>query len=120
MSTALDLHLSGAEAAARRYDEIARNLANIAPAAPAIFALMERREKALFAELGGRYVRTGATLRSLTQRGDRAIREAHADTLEFGSAVEYAVYLTAPPVLRVGTREVASVADAIMDHVVRP
>ena len=56
---------------------------------------LEAAEAGVFAELGGRYVATGATMRSLTlPAGPDAIRRTTAGSLEFGTSVRYARYLT--------------------------
>ena len=56
---------------------------------------LEAAEAGVFAELGGRYVATGATMRSLTlPAGPDAIRRVTRGSLEFGTSVHYARYLT--------------------------
>ena len=57
--------------------------------------VLEASEVGTFAELGGRYVKTGATMRSLTlPEAPGAIRRVVAGALEFGTDVSYARYLT--------------------------
>ena len=56
---------------------------------------IEAAEAGVFAELGGRYVDTGTTMRSLTlPEAPHAVRRIEAGSLEFGTDVGYARYLT--------------------------
>lgn len=56
---------------------------------------LEAAEAGVFAELGGRYVATGATMRSLTlPEAPHAVRRVEAGSLEFGTDIGYARYLT--------------------------
>ena len=58
-------------------------------------SVLEASEAGTFAELGGRYVATGTTMRSLTMPdAPHAVRRVVAGTLEFGTDVRYARYLT--------------------------
>ncbi len=57
--------------------------------------MLRASEVGVFAELGGRYVATGTTLRSLTlPDAPHAVRRVVAGALEFGTDVRYARYLT--------------------------
>lgn len=59
------------------------------------FKVLEEEERAKFDALGGRYVDTGRTERSLTEpAGPDAIREVTPWGIVFGTAVPYARYLT--------------------------
>ena len=75
---------------------IAYRMANAKPAWEASAKNMESGEARLFERYHGKYVRTGATLRSLTEwHANDAIRDVHGDGqgLTFGTAVWYARFL---------------------------
>lgn len=59
------------------------------------FAVLAQEEQKIFSELGGRYVDTGRTERSLTDlAGPDAVREITPEGILFGTSVPYAGYLT--------------------------
>jgi hypothetical protein len=91
----MTIDLIGGEEAERTLAGIATRLDDATPIMRREAHLLETAEKGVFAELGGRYVDTGETMRSLTlPEGPHAIRAATPRSLEFGTSVHYARYLT--------------------------
>jgi len=70
-------------------------LQNARPAYESIHGILEEGEQRLFKRLGGKYVDTGALMASLTQpTANNAIRETHAQGLDFGTSLYYARFHT--------------------------
>lgn len=89
------IELVGASKTERDLHGIAQRLAEPGVALLGQISTIEAAEAGVFAELGGRYVATGATMRSLTlPEAPHAIRRVTAGSLEFGTDVGYARYLT--------------------------
>lgn len=88
------LHLVGGKEAEHDLDGIAERMRDAKPAFELVEKILEAGEERHFNSLKGRYVLTGALKESLTN-GDAngAIREAHADELEFGTSIYYARFL---------------------------
>jgi hypothetical protein len=90
----LEVTVDGDEDLLRDLNKIVRRLSTLEVVAPAIFNVLERAEQRLFDWWGGKYVRTGTTMASLTQaHGAMGVREVHPDTFTFGTRVDYAPYL---------------------------
>jgi hypothetical protein len=80
------------------YRDIGDRFVRAAPGYEKVMSLLEDEHKRFFARLGGRYVRTGATLESLTQRmAPGAVRQLHNDGMRFGTLVPWAHFLTKSP-----------------------
>jgi hypothetical protein len=89
------IELVGAEKAQHDFDQVMRRMLNHRTGMRRTIPLLEEAERATFAELGGRYVKTGATKRSLTEaRAEGAVRRPSAHALAFGTKVWYARFLT--------------------------
>jgi hypothetical protein len=89
------IELLGAEKVQRDFAGIAERLDDSRAIMARQATVLETAERGVFAELGGRYVDTGETLRSLTlPAGPHAIRHVTRGSLEFGTSVRYARYLT--------------------------
>jgi hypothetical protein len=83
---------------AQHYDEVGARAEDAHRAFDDVLTLLEDTHAAHFDKLRGRYVLTGATRASLTQRSAAgAIRQAHAGGALFGTQVEQAHYLTKAP-----------------------
>jgi predicted NACHT family NTPase len=81
----------GFEKAGYDLEKIAHRMLNARPAWEIIEEILEKGEERVFDRYHGKYVRTGALKESLTQKdANDAIREAHAEELEFGTKVWYA------------------------------
>ena len=119
MNVAVEMH---DQDLARRLREVGRNFTEIGITAENTYDAVEEREAALFNALNGRYIRTGATLASLTdRRADRAIREAHGNTIRFGTRVYYVKYLHNPPVVVGWERHTAQqIARASLREIMEP
>lgn len=115
------IEVRGDERAADRLDGIAHRMQNAQPAFEDVARILEAGEQRHFDSLRGRYVRTGALRDSLTEESaNGAIREAHGDSLTFGTSIFYARFLrrkkkSAVLVLKPLERKQAS--QAIMDFV---
>jgi hypothetical protein len=81
------MELDGAEHVEHVFDEMEARTLNQTPAWEEAVELVQKGEQRYFA---GKFVRTGALRASLTERGNDAIREAHAQELIFGSGIWYA------------------------------
>jgi hypothetical protein len=83
-----------AHPAIAKLEGIEQRILDHEPAFDEVMSVLERSEERLFDAWNGRYVDTGATKASLTQPdADGAIREAHAQSAEFGTSIPYTVYL---------------------------
>jgi hypothetical protein len=121
------------------YFDVGEAIADLRPAFREAFRLLEADEVEHFAKMRGRYILTGATMRSLTRRrAAGAIREAHGTNAAFGTRVLHAHYLTKSPydvendqvskhnghgrsavlVSKPATRR--AIADLVLEHVARP
>jgi hypothetical protein len=129
------IELLGAEKVEHDFGGIAHRLNDATPIMARQARTLEAAERGVFAELGGRYVDTGRTMRSLTlPASEGAIRRATRGSLEFGTDVRYARYLTehiGPPtaaggmerpkpvaVLKLGPATRQQIAHDVMDQVV--
>jgi hypothetical protein len=91
----MTIELLGAQKAAHDLSGIAARLDDATAIMRREAHVLEVAERGTFAELDGRYVDTGTTLRSLTlPDAPYAIRRATRSALEFGTSVRYARYLT--------------------------
>ena len=109
-SRGLDIKLSasGVSQTTDRYRGIQYRMTHAQHAFVQVQRILEAGERRHFAGLGGKYVRTGATLASLTQPdGINAIRNAHNDELIFGSSVWYAKFLRTGKPTKAGRRKSA-------------
>ena len=89
------MELIGADKAIERYDRIAAQLDDPHEALRRELHVLEAAQAGAFAALHGRYVATGATMRSLTlPSAPHAIRRVEGGTVEFGTDIPYARYLT--------------------------
>jgi hypothetical protein len=89
------IELLGAEKADRDLIGISERLARPELTLRREMRVLETAEAGTFAQLGGRYVATGATMRSLVSpEAPHAIRRTLPNSLEFGTSVPYARYLT--------------------------
>jgi hypothetical protein len=87
-----------AEEVAARYDEIGERAVHLQPGLEDVARLFEAEEARHFGLMRGRYVLTGATMRSLTEaHASGAIRQVFSDHLHFGTHVPQAHYLTKSP-----------------------
>jgi hypothetical protein len=94
MAELLGMELLGGHETIEMLDGVEERFLDVAPAFMAVSDVLQQGERKLFAAYHGKYVLTGRTMRSLTERdGGDAIRKAHADGFEFGSVVPYAKYL---------------------------
>jgi hypothetical protein len=88
----VDFELEGATATVRHQTEVEARLLNLMPAMELSMQRMEEGEQRLFQHYGGRFVRSGDLMRSLTEDATGAIREAHFEGFDFGTSIDYAVY----------------------------
>jgi hypothetical protein len=86
----LTISVEGATEAEEFFEALERRIMDLTPAFERTLTELEQREKAIFDGWAGKYVRTGRTRASLTERGRDALRAAHAQEAEFGTAVPYA------------------------------
>jgi hypothetical protein len=87
-----------ADEVADAYEGVGHRANRLQPAFEEVMGLLEKDERKHFEKMRGRYVLTGATRESLTQRDARgAIRSIHAGGLAFGTRVVQAHYLTKSP-----------------------
>jgi hypothetical protein len=83
--------LEGAHETITRLGYVATVIEDIGVVAPAVFDELEHQEERLFEFWDGKYVRTGRTKNSLTERNvTDAVRRYHGTSLDFGTTVEYA------------------------------
>jgi hypothetical protein len=93
-SPAVTVDLIGSESAVDRLGRTAAMIRVLPSSVPEIFDVLEKSEERLFDSWHGKYVDTGRTRGSLTQRHHPdAIRELHGPQLVFGTSVDYARYL---------------------------
>jgi len=104
-----------------------------------VMDFLEFTERRHFGRLRGRYVRTGATRASLTGSGGGAIRAIRGTTMDFGTTVRHAHFLTKAPrdpnsgqvrkeppgkglsaVLVFSRSSQKKVGRMVMDHIVEP
>jgi hypothetical protein len=91
----IEIELLGADKCEHDLHGIAVRLEDPNPIMARQIVTLAAAEAGVFAELGGRYVDTGETMRSLTlPEGPHAIRRVAHGALEFGTDVRYARYLT--------------------------
>jgi hypothetical protein len=88
----LTISVEGATEAEEFFEALERRIMDLTPAFERTLTELEQREKAIFDGWAGKYVRTGRTRASLTERGRDALRAAHAQEAEFGTAVPYAAF----------------------------
>jgi hypothetical protein len=92
-----EVQVIDAAALAQKLYEMGRRAINAKPAFEKVLDIAEAGQRRHFSRLGGRYVDTGALRASLTQpHANGAIREAHADEVEFGTSIYYARFLNKP------------------------
>jgi hypothetical protein len=123
----LDIRVSGSkEQPLKKTEERTRQVAdrmnNAQPAFKDVARILQKGELKHFALLRGKYVRTGATLASLTQEtANGAIRKYHGSELLFGTSIPYARYLRKGPrsaVLVLKPKERKASGNAILDYIV--
>lgn len=86
-----DIQAIGFDQAAKHLGIVGMRLRNARPAWELIEEILEAGEERVFRAARGRYVDTGALKDSLTQgSANAAIRDAHADSYDFGSGLYYA------------------------------
>lgn len=86
-----DIQALGFDRAAGKLKRVSYHLRDVRPAWKVIAEMLEQGEARLFRRYRGKYVDTGATRASLTQpTANDAIREFHAQQMDFGTAVWYA------------------------------
>ena len=90
----------GQEKLERDLDGLAMRLVFPEPGLSGAMHELEVAEATRYAELNGKYVRTGATKASLTGSGSGAIRVLTAEGAEFGTSIPYAHYRKNPTVMR--------------------
>jgi hypothetical protein len=89
----IGVELVGAHGTMSHLREIAGRARDPEAALRRVFPIFERAEAELFESLGGKYVRTGATRKSLTEPTAKgAVREVHGTEFVFGSKVWYAKF----------------------------
>lgn len=92
------VELEGATKVQHDFDEVMKRMLNARTGLRRTIPILEQSEAEIFAELGGRYVKTGATMRSLTMSKDaNAVRKPSAKALKFGTKVWYAKFLVEKP-----------------------
>ncbi|MCU1500583.1 MAG: hypothetical protein JWM47_4536 [Acidimicrobiales bacterium] len=97
--TRIEIDLVGGDAAVRNLTIVGQRMVHASPAFVEIKKVLEEGEKRYFDRLRGKYVKTGDTLRALTQENaNGAIREIHSDGagLTFGTSIWYAHFLKKP------------------------
>jgi hypothetical protein len=88
----------GVEHVARKYEQVMARVLDHEPVYEGeVSKLLEEDHKRFFDMLGGRYVLSGETRASLTERGAGSIRRMHMQGFDFGTQVEQAGYLTKSP-----------------------
>ncbi len=98
MAFSVTLEAINADIVAAHYAEIARRAEQLKPAFEKIKKILEDAHSEHFDAMRGRYVLTGETRSSLTERDAfGAIREIHAGGMTFGTSIEQAHYLTKAP-----------------------
>ena len=123
-----DLRISGTrerplERTTERFEIVGRRLRDARLPLREVLRILEQGERRHFKGLRGRYVDTGATMRSLTEPSDpNAIREVQPDELVFGTKVYYARFLrrkrkSAVLVLKPTEKRMAS--KVVLDHITR-
>lgn len=86
-----DIQAFGFVEAEGKMQKMTYRVTDMRPGFEEIETMLEEGEERLFESYHGKYVDTGALKASLTQpRANKAIREAHAQHLDFGTAVYYA------------------------------
>jgi hypothetical protein len=117
----VDLELVGSESAINRLGHTAATIRALPSGNPLIFDIMEESEQRLFESWHGKYVDTGRTMASLTERHHPdAIREMHGPVVRFGTRVKYARYLREggrSAVLRVDNSDIAKMTAAYAEQI---
>ena len=89
----IGVELVGANGTMSKLREVASRAHDPEAALREIFPIFERHERELIDSYGGKYVRTGATKRSLTEPTAKgAVREVSGATFKFGSRIWYAKF----------------------------
>lgn len=89
-----DIQAYGFVEAEGKLEKMTYRVTDMRPGFEEVQKMLEEGEERLFNRYGGKYVDTGALKDSLTQpRANKAIREAHAQHLDFGTALYYARFL---------------------------
>ena len=89
------VELVGADKVEHDLQGISERMLDVAPALAEQVRMLEASEAATFADLGGRYVDTGAVRRSLTMSGaEGSVRRLSRSSLDFGTSFFYARFLT--------------------------
>jgi hypothetical protein len=121
----LEIQAVGFKEASHRMGRIAVRFVHAEPAFLEMAEIIQHGEERVFATLHGKYVRTGALKESLTKdHAEHAIRRAHAEELEFGSGLPYAIYQrknkrAKSAVLKLLTKERREVGQLFLGYVVR-
>jgi hypothetical protein len=117
----VNVELVGSESAINRLGHTAAVIRALPSGNPLIFDIMEESETRLFESWHGKYVDTGRTRGSLTERHHPdAIREMHGPVVNFGTRVEYARYLREggrSAVLRVNNSDIAKMTEAYREQI---
>ena len=89
----IGVELVGAHGTMSELRKIAQRARDPEAALREVFPIFERHERELIDSYGGKYVRTGATKRSLTEPTAKgAVRRVSGSTFTFGSTIWYAKF----------------------------
>jgi hypothetical protein len=97
MALKIDIDCPDAALVARDFEQVGERCTDLHRPFREVADLLESVHQRGFSRLRGRYVLTGATKASLTGPGSGAVREIDRDSLQFGSSVWYAGFLTKAP-----------------------
>ena len=131
----MSIRITGAAKLNRDLRRMAEDMWDMRAVFEEVTRLLEASETRLFAELDGRYVRTGAMRDSLTMSGE-GVRDINPTSLRFGSDVYYARFQVKNPgpvtpkgglqrkghpsaVLRLTNAQAHQIAQDAMEHITR-
>lgn len=119
-----DIQAFGFDEVVGKYQRVSYRVQDMRPGFEEVSSELEEGEERLFNRYGGKYVDTGALKASLTQpRANEAIREAHAQHLDFGTGVFYARFhkdkTGKSAVLKLQPKERKKIPVTLLEFVVR-